>query len=54
MEKINFTKEDMKTLFTKEEVQGAVKRLATFFQNYKGEYFGLDDLGMIDIYIESH
>lgn len=35
----------------KEEAQKAMKRLVEFFQNYKGEYFGLDDLGAIDLYI---
>lgn len=49
-----FTEKDMKNLFTKEEVLEAIERLVDFFQNYEGEFFGLDDLGMISIYVKSH
>lgn len=35
----------------KEEVLKAIDNLRKFFQNYNGEYFGLDDLGIIDLYV---
>lgn len=44
----------MEKFYTKEDAQNAIKRLIKFFQNYKGEFFGLDDLGIIDFYIETH
>lgn len=47
--------EEMKNLFTKKEAQEAIKRLVKYFQTHENEeYFGLDDLGIIDIYIETH
>lgn len=36
---------------TKRDAQEAIDRLVKFFQSYKGDFFGLDDLGIIDIYI---
>lgn len=36
---------------TKRDAQEAINRLVEFFQSYKGEFFGLDDLGIIDVYI---
>ena len=36
---------------TKQDAQEAVDRLVKFFQNYKGEFFGLDDLVIINLYI---
>ena len=44
--------EEMKMMFNgKEEVLKAIDNLRKFFQNYNGEYFGLDDLGIIDLYV---
>ncbi len=42
----------MREIFSKQEAKEAVKRLVDFFQNYEGDFFGLDDLGIIDMYIE--
>jgi hypothetical protein len=36
---------------SKKEAQEALNRLVDFFQNYQGEFFGLDDCGIIDLYI---
>lgn len=36
---------------SKKEAQEALNRLVDFFQNYRGEFFGLDDCGIIDLYI---
>ena len=36
---------------TKQDAQKAIDRLVEFFQSYKGDFFGLDDLGIIDLYI---
>lgn len=38
-------------VFTKQEAQEAVNRIAKFFQSYDGDFFGLDDIGIIDVYI---
>jgi hypothetical protein len=44
--------EEMKMMINgKEEVLKAIDNLKKFFQNYNGEYFGLDDLGIIDLYV---
>ena len=44
--------EEMKMMINgKEEVLKAIDNLRKFFQNYNGEYFGLDDLGIIDLYV---
>lgn len=40
--------------FNKKDAEDAIKRLVEFFMEYKGDYFGLDDLGIIDVYIKSH
>ena len=44
-----------KDLFTKQDAEEAVRRLVDYFQNEKKDknYFGLDDLGIIDIYLAS-
>ena len=41
--------------FNKQDAIDAINRLVKFFQNNKKDknYFGLDDLGIIDIYISS-
>ena len=51
-------KSDMKNIefdcpYTKEEAVEAIKRLVEYFKNDKKDedYFGLDDLGVIDIYL---
>lgn len=44
----------MEEFYTKEDAQNAIKRLVNFFLNYKGGFFGLDDLSIIDFYIENH
>lgn len=41
----------MNLVFSKKDAEQALDRLVKFFQSYKGEYFGLDDLGIIDLYI---
>ena len=38
-------------VFTKQEAQEAVRRLAKFFTSYDGDYFGLDDVGILDVYL---
>ena len=44
--------EEMKMMINgKEDVLKAIDNLKKFFQNYNGEYFGLDDLGIIDLYV---
>ena len=49
---MNYSIKDIeKFLPSKEEAQEALNRLVEFFQNYEGEFFGLDDLGIIDLYI---
>lgn len=40
--------------FTKKDVEDAIERLVDFFIKYKGDYLGLDDLGIIDTYIHTH
>lgn len=36
---------------SKKEAQEALNRLVEFFQTYQGDFFGLDDCGIIDLYI---
>lgn len=54
----NYGVKDIKTLegieLTKQDAQDAINRLVKFFQKYKGEFFGLDDLGIIDLYINCY
>lgn len=39
-------------LYSKEDAQEALSRLVKYFQNQESKnYFGLDDLGIIDIYL---
>ena len=38
-------------IVSKKETQEALNRLVDFFQHYQGEFFGLDDCGIIDLYI---
>ena len=47
--------QNMENLFTKQDAEEAVQRLADYFQNGKKgkNYFGLDDLGIINIYLTS-
>ena len=37
---------------TKQDAQDAINNLVKFFQSYKGKFFGLDDLGIISLYVE--
>ena len=38
--------------YSKEDAQEALNRLVEYFQNQESKnYFGLDDLGIIDIYL---
>ena len=57
----NYGVEQIKTLegieairLTKQDAQEAINRLVEFFQKYKGDFFGLDDLGIIDLYINCY
>ena len=39
-------------LYSKEDAQEALNRLVKYFQNQENKnYFGLDDLGIINIYL---
>ena len=41
--------------FTKEEALEAINNLVKYFQNKEdGDCFGLDDLGIIEIYLLTH
>lgn len=55
---LDYGVKDIKTLeginLTKQDAQEAVNRLVKFFQQYKGKFFGLDDLGIIDLYINCY
>ena len=55
---IDYGVKDIRTLegieLTKQDAQDAINRLVKFFQKYKGEFLGLDDLGIIDLYINCY